>query len=384
MRKDIILTDRFLSLNDTAVMKAVAITCMLMHHLWCFPNRIASGQLDHYFNFFNVTSISFVGFFGKICVPLFFFLGGYGVYRKYVGKKYDIVERLKKLYFAYWKVFLIFIPIGFIFFSTQDNYCADPFIRSRFATFSSRELFSNFLGITATYNREWWFLASYAFALMTFPLIRAIIDRYSAKTNIFIAIIATILVVSIFPGLGKNESLGILNNNILYRKLFCQIAPYASCFWMGAVVARNRLLERLNYSMKKNGLLNPIVDIIVWWMIVILRQNELGSTFDIFFIPVLTVVTIDLVNRVKTIKKGIAFFGKQSTNMWLIHTFFCFYFGAVSKIVTFTQNAILSLITLMAMSCVAGILVDLFWKGIGLGYNKAKSLKNLRRRLTPT
>ena len=116
MRNDIATPDRFLSVNDTIAMKAIAILFMLMHHLWAFPDRIAGGPLENILQFSNFPLTVHIGVFGKICVSIFFFLGGYGLYKKYFGKRYNLAERLKKLYFAYWKIFVIFVPIGFIFF----------------------------------------------------------------------------------------------------------------------------------------------------------------------------------------------------------------------------------------------------------------------------
>ncbi len=374
MTNEPIQTDKFLTVDDTRVMKAVAITLMLMHHLWCFSTRTAGEPLEYLFTIFGIPSTIYFGFFGKICVPMFFFFGGYGTYLSQFGKKYDMVGKLKKLYFAYWKVFLIFIPIGFIFFSTQDAYCQDAFIYTRFANFSLKELVSNFIGFTSTYNREWWFLISYAFALLTFPLIRAIIDKFSTRINIFLAIVVTILMTNIFPGVIKNQTLGVLGTNMLYIKVFCQTAPYAACFWMGAIVARNGILDRLSDSMKKNGILSPVADIGIWMAVIFLRQSEIGDKFDIFFIPALTVATIDIVRRIRLLRSGLVQLGKQSTNMWLIHTFFCYYFGVMSKVVTTPRYAILSLILLIALSFVAGTLVDLFWKGLGKFCDRGNSI----------
>lgn len=369
-----ITPDTFLSKDDTKVMKAFAICLMLMHHLWCFPNRLAGEPLINLFTVFGISAPVFFGFFGKICVSMFFFYGGYGVYKGYFGRKFDLVGKLKGLYFAYWKVFLLFIPIGFIFFSDQGAYCNDQFIYSRFSTLSAREVVSNFLGFTSTYNREWWFLSSYAFALVTFPFIRGIIDRFSTRVNLFLMLIVCLLIVNVFPGMAQNQTLGVLYNNRIYLKFFCQIAPYATCFWMGCIVARNGLLDRLHEGLKASNLLNPVFDIVVWVAIIFLRQVELGEVFDIFFIPVLTVVTMDLVNRIKLVRKGCILVGKQSTNMWLTHTFFCYYIGALSAVVTAPRYAILSLLLLILLTFASSYAINYFWKGVGFGYGKVKEL----------
>ena len=367
--------DNFLTPDDTKIMKGIAIISMLLHHLWFFPNRIPGGGVEGIFTLFNAPATSYLGIFGKICVPMFFFFGGYGVYKSSYGKPYDIVGRLKRLYFAYWKVFLVFVPIGFLFFSSQEQYCNDPFISTRFNNFVPRELLSNFFGFTSTYNREWWFLISYVFALISFPLIRAVIDRYSARINLFIIVIVSLLFAHIFPGLKTVTALGVLGNSHMYLRFFCQIAPYAACFWMGAIVARNGLFDRLHGSMKQHGLLNPLVDIAVWCMVIVMRQNEVGDIFDVFFIPVLTVASMDLLNHVKLLKKGIWYLGRQSTSMWLIHPFFCYYFDVPAKIVAAPHYAIPSLLVLIAMTYIASVLLAYFWKGVGFVFQKANAVK---------
>ena len=374
MQKSSNAIDNFLTPDDTKIMKGIAIVCMLMHHLWFFPNRIPGGGVVGLFTLFGMPSTLYLGIFGKICVPMFFFFGGYGVYKSSYGKSYDIVGRLKRLYFAYWKVFLVFIPIGFLFFSSQFPYCIDPFIYSRFEKLVPRELLSNFLGFSSTYNREWWFLISYAFALITFPFIRAIIDRYSARVNLFIVVVVSLLFAHIFPGLKTVPALGVLGNSHMYVRMFCQIAPYAACFWMGAVVARNGLFYRLHDSAKQHGLLNPFADFLVWCMVIVMRQNEVGEIFDVFFIPVLTVASMDLLNRMKMLKKGFWHLGRQSTFMWLIHPFFCYYFDVPAKIVAAPRYAIPSLLVLIAMTYIASVLLDYFWKGLGFVYRKANSV----------
>ena len=97
MQKGLNVIDNFLTPDDTKIMKGIAIVCMLMHHLWFFPNRIAGGALSSMFMLFNMPATLYLGIFGKICVPMFFFFGGYGVYKSSYGKPYDIVGRLKRL-----------------------------------------------------------------------------------------------------------------------------------------------------------------------------------------------------------------------------------------------------------------------------------------------
>ncbi|EEP92324.1 Acyltransferase 3 [Yersinia kristensenii ATCC 33638] len=58
---------------------------------------------------------NFIASFGKVCVAMFLFISGYGYsFKNKINFKYSLTK-LKKLYFSYWLVFIIFIPIGFLF-----------------------------------------------------------------------------------------------------------------------------------------------------------------------------------------------------------------------------------------------------------------------------
>ena len=102
---------------------------------------------------------------------------------------------------------------------------------------------------------------------------------------------------------------------------------------------------------------------------------EVGDIFDVFFIPVLTVASMDLLNHVKLLKKGIWYLGRQSTSMWLIHPFFCYYFDVPAKIVAAPHYAIPSLLVLIAMTYIASVLLAYFWKGVGFVFQKANAVK---------
>lgn len=373
-------TDKFLTREDTKVIKAIAIILMLMHHLWAFPDRIAGGSLKYLFHIFGQSSIEYLGGFGKICVSLFFFLGGYGIYLSSAGKKFDVVKKIKKLYVAYWKVFLIFIPIAFLFFSSQPAYCKIDWIYNRYGNFSWNQCIANFLGLSSSFNGEWWFLLSYVFAVISFPVIRAIVDKCSPKINILLVLIGSIVVTNLLPAIGNIDSIGTLNNNYIYANFFCQSAPFVACFWMGVVVAKDALLDRLNDAMLKNKLLNLVYDILIWGIAIYLRQTGIGSSMDIFYIPFLIIASINLLNRCKNVKKILLLLGKQSTNMWLIHSFCCYYFYAIVKVVVAPRWALASLIILIGISYILSILVDFLWRIVHFVY---QLMKKAQKTATP-
>ena len=144
--------DRLLTREDTKMIKGIAILLMLLHHLWGFTDRLPGGYLDQSFLIFGYDAAFYIAGFGKICVSLFFFVGGYGVYVSSYGKKYDLVAKLKSLYISYWKVFLIFVPIAFLFFANQPAYCDIPEVYARYSSFNAYDVFADFLGLSNTVN----------------------------------------------------------------------------------------------------------------------------------------------------------------------------------------------------------------------------------------
>ena len=336
-----------------------------MHHMWTFPDRIAGDGLRYLLTIFGKPSIVYLGGFGKICVSLFFFLTGYGLYLSQNKVKYDIVKKLKALYLSYWKVFLIFIPIAFLMFRNQGAYCENEAIYTCYDKFSWKTCITNFLGLGCEYNGEWWFFRHYLVALISFPFVRQYVDRFSMKMNIVWVVLASILITNVFPALGKIESLGNMQKNYLFSSIFCPKAPFFACFWMGIVCAKHGILDRIHCGLESNRLLNPLSDILLSITIVFLRQSGPGQNLDIFYTPVLIVVGMDLVKRLKYIRIALLEIGKRSTNMWLIHSFFCYYFYAVVKIVISPKYAVPALLILIVISYAASVIVDFIWNYLG-------------------
>lgn len=353
----------FLTKTDTTLLKGVAIVCMLMHHLWGFPDRIA-GELRFLFHISNQSSLIYFGAFGRICISFFFFLGGYGLYISSKGKPFDLIGRAKKLFFSYWKVFLVFIPIAFLFFRNQPVYSIAEDICHHYEVFSWKEFVQNFLAVTTSYNWEWWFQRSYMIALVSFPLVRKIVDRTSLPVSLFLAVVCSILVTNVVPALGTLDILGTMENNTLYSLLFCQKAPFIACFWMGVVTAKEMLLTRLHRSLQDHHLLHPVTDVLVICSIIYLRTTAWGDFLDIFYVPVLCVVIIDVLKHARVLPKIFLKLGKYSTNMWLIHSFFCYYFYQFAKLVVMPRWGVPSLLLLVILTFAAAVGVERLWKGI--------------------
>lgn len=338
--------------EDTKIIKGVAILLMLAHHLWAYPERL-SGKLISLG--MGIGYIEYLGNFGKICVSIFFFLSGYGIYKSSLNKKVDIIKRIKKLYKTYWKVFVIFIPIAFLLFRNQSGS-----LWHQYSSFDLTEFIKNFIGISSSYNREWWFLISYIWVLLCFPIIKSILLRGGVKRNICLIILVEILFADIFPSIVKIECLEGLKSNFFYKTFFCQTV-YSTSFWMGCEFAKDSLFEKVWWEAQKNKLLNPLLDCIYIGIMIFLRNTVWGNDIDLIICPILIIVSLDLIKKGERLQSVFCNLGKHSTNMWLIHTFFCYYFIPVAKFITFPRLAIASWGLLIVVSWMAACGVDLFW-----------------------
>lgn len=105
-------TSRFLTKDDSKFIYGIAILLMIYHHLAAFPERFN-------FNFqylFSSDIEIYLGIFAKICVALYAFISGYGLYASMTShsSKYSVIQHLIKFYQKYWLVFILFIPLGIL------------------------------------------------------------------------------------------------------------------------------------------------------------------------------------------------------------------------------------------------------------------------------
>lgn len=142
------------SKENSNQVKGVAILCMIAFHLFGFPERIPGNVVHSWFGSPITKAL-------QICVPVYLFMAGYGlqcIANKSVTWK-ELSQRLRKLYISYWWAVVPFIILGFIV---------------GYYTFDIKEILSNLLGLTSSYNGEWWFYSLYVELLILFYFISRI------------------------------------------------------------------------------------------------------------------------------------------------------------------------------------------------------------------
>lgn len=350
------------SREDTKALKGIAVVMMLLHHLVAFGDRYPRG-----FEGFKSLWEGFIteGYLGslainvRICVAVFFFLGGYGLYKRMESGKYSLLNTVIGLFKSYWKVFVIFVPIAFIFFRRSgDDIC---YLCTRYNVQDLKTLISmvaaNFFAIADSINSEWWFIQTYI-CVMFLGTIYCIATKKNKHfvVELFIVFMIDVLARSLFPALQSLNEFNRLASNFFYDKLLTIDNP-APCFFAGITFAKFDGVVKLKEQLSKIPC-STLVSLIAVFAVMWCRGFVLGDLLDIVYVIAFTVLVSKFFDGVKPVKKIFGYIGKHSTNIWLVHSFFCYYFLEATKIVYCTRSVWVDLLILLAMSLVSSVIIN--------------------------
>lgn len=131
------------------LIKGIAIMLMVCHHMWWYKETNDFTGVWHTLAPFIIA----LGKAGKVCVAIFTFISGYGLYISFThNNKYsNTFKKIKNILFHFWRTVL---PILFIFFIAG------------IIPFKMIDFFLNMLCIENSYNGAWWYLQTYLLYLI--------------------------------------------------------------------------------------------------------------------------------------------------------------------------------------------------------------------------
>lgn len=327
----------FISKQEATLLSGVAVALMVFHHLFGFPERVFSSYVMLFDNWY-IHLETMISYFGRICVSIFAFCSGYGMTKRVlfdVNSRSNIrnlyrsvVRQLKKFYVKYWIVFIIFIPIGFF--------------RGRY-NFQTGELIKNFLGISSTYNGEWWYVAHYVGFLLIFPLLFLFNDYVLSHKKNGAKLLGIFLLGIIFL------------TTISYNWLSVFLS-----FYEGMVFVNLGIFERVYGKIQKSGIIGVFCTCLVFVGTIWIRVVKIGdSKYDYIFAPILIFCIVlwfksrFFINYIKSILLVV---GKYSTYIWLTHTFFAYYY--FQPLIYVMRYSIIIFIWCMVISLAVGFICD--------------------------
>ncbi len=331
-----------------------------------------------------------LAWFCKICVALYAFISGYGLF--FGGKKIKAeagegptlpalyrstfsraVSFLKK----YWLVFLLFIPIG---------YCL-----GKLSPVSPKVFLLSFLGIQTAFNGEWWYVPQYLYLLLLFPYVDRAFDFLSEKKKRNLGNFCLLALMTVFYA------------GLLFLWFGRSLSAIVCClsFTAGYISARYSLFEKIHRgidvlavkcagreaSEKRAERARRTVELFcgaaTLFICVSLRMYlSPGAgwlTYDFLFSPVFCLAVFLLTKKEGPVTEFLSRVGKYSTYMWLTHGFFCYYY--FQELITASKISTVMFLTLIAVSLFTAFLLQQIEKGLQFLEKKARAgLKSHRAR----
>ncbi len=341
--------------QDTKILKGIAICLMLCHHLFAFPERVEAGEFVSLL-YFNGTSLSVcLGAFGCLCLPIFTFLSGYGLYRSSLngGDVSALTARhIKSLYKTYWMVFFVCLPV--------IVYKDLPHLRSQMAC----DIIYNFLGLSFSFNNEWWFVLPFAVLLVLFPAIKRFAERAHGGLyiDLFLVLLLNACIVYILPAVMAHGVFADLTASALYArsKEVLEILP---SFLAGVILARYDVLSQIKTA--ANGRAAWCAAAAAGMCGVFLVRAHSGKCYAFICAAVFILCLTALLPTKPMILAGkvLARLGEESAIMWLVHTFLCYYW--LQWLVYLPKYSPLIFLWLVALSYGFAKLIRLLWKAVG-------------------
>lgn len=305
----------YLSKDDSKSLYGIAILLMVFHHCFSIPSRPNYDYISVWGSLWEVEMR--LAWIGKLCVAIFAFISGYAL-SKWAQKEKSpsFIRDFKKshgqlwrFYWKFWLVFIIFVPIGVLFYGKK----------------CSIQLILRGLFFGEYYCAEWWYVKQYLLLMVFFPLLNTCVSWFE-KMNTKGKIIT-----------GCTLFVGIAILRMRYWDSFAATVfiwfvntfggAYSYIFITAYLIARYNVYEVISERIRIHSFVS-IVGIIVLLAVRYIYVTDPGQhNCDMILTPLLILFTGQLLHT-KFVEQWIApvlrLLGKYSTFMWLTHTFYIY------------------------------------------------------------
>lgn len=340
--------------NTSFVVKGVAILMMLFHHLFRNGLDICERFEIVYFPFpeKNIRNIASVF---KICVAIFTFVSGYGLFLDYnknsITSERWILKRLIKLLSGFWVIVIFsWIICQFLDGRFLSCYFYDGFIKG-FAY-----IVIEFFGISQVFGTpkfvtEWWYMSAAVTFILLIPLI------YYAKSKIYLLL----LYIIIFPrilGIGYQGGMGI------YSFVFVFV------FVLGAFCAKYDIVNRfITFGSEKKYIKFATECLLILLGYKFYRKILIDVLWEYHFgvYPLMIIFfVIEFIADIPKIREILIFLGKHSANIYLIHTIFLYIY--MSEFIYQKPHFLISYAIILLYSIGSSIFIE--WLKDRIGYRQ--------------
>ena len=338
-----------ISKTQTTELKGISVLLLLVHHYF-YDFKGTDGILMDY-----------IVDYSKICVTLFVFLSGYGLYKSYKNSNCKYFQftasRIKKVMVRYQMVFILFALIGTVsgLRTLEQAYGTSNVFLKMFVEFAGlRNYFLHALGDFA-YNVTWWFIPMLLLLYVLFVPLVKVLEKHGLKALLGIWIICKLVIPITCPSVVRN----MLSSHYVFA--------------FAAAIFLSIYESKIKFFIKENSWTNIIVLFLAATPLLFLSKR-VGLANSFWFLSlfiVLVYIAIDEKIKLGILKKTLFHFGKYSYEIYLTHTFIFLYF--FPKFSFYFDNKILVLLQGIILSFALGFVVSKTLNGIYIFANKIKT-----------
>lgn len=303
--------------DESLALKGIAIIMMLLYHLF-YVSKVG------YCSLINIGGVSLIRRFSEICypVPLYVMISGYGLYASKIkgSKSKNDFRRIKSIYAHVWIILLLILPVAC--FVAPDKYPGN------FASF-----IKNVLCLSSSYNSEYWFILPYIILL----LLSNVICKFVEKNNWFVSILFSLILSIVYLFLYKFVGLSRIKDYLGFGIELYFTMSFIFPFVLGSIAKKYDVIERLETAFirifnrggqyQDNQRVNNKIQIVAVTIVVMctiirmLVPNQSLQSLYVFLIFIL----FPFFGQGERTYSILKFLGRHSLNIWLIHTWICYY-----------------------------------------------------------
>lgn len=310
--------------KQSAALQGVAIWMMVYHHIF-----LGTEAYEGLFSFMTPEVVRRIAWFCKICVGVFAFVSGYGMYygmerlpkERFFGRlgaqyRY-VLPRILKLYVRLWIIFAVHLAY---------------LLGVRHIPVSAGELLGNATALTPSWNGTWWYVEQYAKMLLLLPLMDLLLTRFEEKREKEKKMIFYVAVCILPPAAALAAGVRAEEIWMWIRAAVQWLRPsFLAVFAAGYLMARCKVYERVDALQKKRlgkwERPGAFCLAVAWIGIVIAVRVTLASgpayaDADFVLTPLFVYGILTIFSFVKPVGSFFAWWGRYSTYIWLVHNFF--------------------------------------------------------------
>lgn len=303
--------------DESLALKGIAIIMMLLYHLF-YVSKVG------YCSLINIGEVSLIRRFSEICYPvsLYVMISGYGLYASKIkgSKSKNDFRRIKNIYAHVWIILLLILPVAC--FVAPNKYPGD------FVSF-----IKNALCLSSSYNSEYWFILPYIILLLLSNALCRFIERNKWYVTILLSMILFLAYLFLYKSVGLSRIKDYLGFGIELYFTISFIFPFA----LGSLAKKYDIIEQMESVLirifnrggqsQDNQRINVKIQIAAFAFVLsatVIRMVIPNQSLQPLYV-FLIFISFPFLGHGERVYGILKFLGRHSLNIWLIHTWICYY-----------------------------------------------------------